>query len=103
MRALIGEWLTSAGYRVAPFADADALRGDVALVIVDIANPRLAEVRLRGVRASCPAAALIGLSAQLGRSLPGESASARKLGLHHLLAKPCTRQELLGAVAGALQ
>lgn len=101
MRALIGEWLTDAGYRVDPRLEAAAPQPGVALVIVDVANPRAAEARLQGVREAYPAAALIGLSAQLGRSLPVGASSARMLGLHQLLAKPCTRHELMAAVADA--
>lgn len=102
MRALIGEWLTDAGHCVEPPAGAAVPQPGVALVVVDVANPRTAQARLHGVRTAYPSAVLVGLSAQLGQSLPNGSTSARALGLRQLLAKPCTRSELLGAVDAAI-
>ncbi len=103
MQALIAEWLTQAGYRV------EALRSGAAtpvagvdLVIADV--PRLREgdaLQVHALRASYPGAPVIGLSAQLARSLPGSSDRAQALGVAALLSKPCTAGELLAAVVDA--
>jgi CheY-like chemotaxis protein len=101
MQALIAEWLTQAGYGVeasrggaaVPVADAD-------LLIVDV--PKLRASDALGVRAFYPGAPVIGLSAQLARSLPGSSDRAKSLGVAALLSKPCTASELLDAVAGVI-
>jgi DNA-binding response OmpR family regulator len=97
MHALVCEWLVQAGYRVVSEGD----RAD--LVILDLPNLRAGgAARVRAVQASRPGVALIGLSTQLGRSLPADSVSARSLGVAALVAKPCRRDELLHAVAAAL-
>ena len=104
MRALIGEWLAADAYEVhgeSPGKVAAPPRAD--LVIVDLPNLRASDAaHLRAVQARHPGAALIGLSTQLGRSLPSGASAARRLGVTRLLAKPCTREELLGAVAATL-
>lgn len=104
MQALIAEWLTQAGYRV------EASRGGAAtplagvdLVVADL--PKLREgdaLHVRALRASYPGAPVIGLSAQLARSLPGSSDRAQALGVAALLSKPCSAGELLAAVADAI-
>lgn len=100
MRMLIREWLDAAGY-AAGKASVDGAHVD--LVIVDIPNLRShAAQTVRAVRAAHPRAAMIGLSTQLGRSLPGDSAQAIALGLGRLIAKPLARDELLAAVADAI-
>jgi hypothetical protein len=55
------------------------------------------------VHAAYPHASVIGISTRLGRSLGSDSDPTRALGVSRLLAKPCSREELLGAVAATLQ
>lgn len=104
MQALIAEWLTQAGYRVevSRGGAATPLTG-VALVIADLPKLREGDApHVRALRARYPGAPVIGLSAQLARSLPGSSDRAQVLGVAALLSKPCTSSELLAAVAAAV-
>jgi CheY-like chemotaxis protein len=104
MRMLICEWLRGEGYRVLGLsANGAAHVADTDLVIVDVPNFRAQGTgAVQAVRAAYPHSALIGMSTQLGRSLPSDSDPARALGLRRLLAKPCARGELLDAVADAM-
>jgi CheY-like chemotaxis protein len=104
MQALIAEWLAQAGYRVEALkSGATTPVAGVDLVIVDVPNLRAGDaLHVRALRASYPGAQIIGLSAQLGRSLPGSSDRARALGVASLLSKPCASRELLDAVADAI-
>jgi DNA-binding response OmpR family regulator len=104
MQALIAEWLTQAGYgvEVSRGGAATPLAG-VDLVIADLPKLREGDApHVRALRASYPGAPVIGLSAQLARSLPGSSGRAQALGVAVLLSKPCTSSELLAAVAAAV-
>ena len=104
MQALIAEWLTQAGYgvEVSRGGAATPLTG-VALVIADLPKLREGDApHVRTLRARYPGAPVIGLSAQLARSLPGSSERAQVLGVAALLSKPCTSSELLAAVAAAV-
>ena len=106
MRALIGEWLAGEGYDVRSLSTADASLGGAEpcaeLVIVDLVNLRSQGAKAIGaVRLRFPAAKVIGMSTQLGRSLGANSETLRGLGLVRLLAKPCEREELLEALAEA--
>jgi len=107
LRALLVEWLVVAGHAdaraVAPGElGADLGGGWVELVVIDLPrkSPR---VLLGRVRAAWPDAGLLGLSTQVRASLPPASPVVRELGLVGLLAKPCSREELLAAVAEALR
>ena len=104
MQALIAEWLTQAGYQVeAARRPAAAPLAGVALVIADLPKLREGDApQARVLRASYPGAAVIGLSAQMARSLASGSDRAKSLGVAALLSKPCTSSELLAAVAGAI-
>lgn len=104
MRALISEWLASEGYSVQGSSAAGIGpvpgQGDAELVIVDVQNLRSQGMdELRRVRVNYPRAALIGLSTQLGRSIPGRSLLAGSLGVSWLVSKPLEREELMKAVA----
>ena len=105
MRTLICEWLLDQGYAVQGLSvrslPAQRARADLVIVDVPYFRARGADT-VRAVRARYPNAALIGLSTQLGRSLRSDSGAARGLGLSRLVAKPCTREELLDAVADAI-
>lgn len=115
MRVLISEWLNSEGHDVrsllrhgGPFDAAVDAVVDVAvdLVVLDLPHPRSrAEETVRAVHAvhnAYPHSSIIGISTQVPRSLGSDSDVARALGVSRLLAKPCTRDELLGAVAATL-
>jgi len=104
MRTLISEWLVAAGHRVQAWAAVSGgHRCDADVVVVGIASLRShADDTVREVRAWCARSTIIGMSAQLARSLAADSAIVLALGLSHLIAKPCTRDELLAAVAGAV-
>ncbi|MEP6723142.1 MAG: response regulator [Variovorax sp.] len=104
MRELLGEWLVAEGYRVVGWPAGEGLReGGVDLVIVDVPNLRTdgAET-IRKAQAEYPLAQVIGMSTQLGQSLLPHSPAARSLGVRRLLAKPCSREELLDAVVDAI-
>ncbi|MDM0027446.1 hypothetical protein [Variovorax saccharolyticus] len=111
MRVLISEWLAGEGHQVRSLPRHDAASGTVTddavdLVILDLPHPRSrsgeAAHAVQVVHAAYPQAAVIGISTLIGRSLGIDSGASRTLGVSRLLAKPCTREELLGAVAAAL-
>ena len=107
MRMLISEWLTGEGHEVRSLPRHDPAPDDkVELVILDLPHPRAPGTgtteAVQAVHAAYPHSSVIGISTRLGRSLGGSSDVAQTLGVNRLLAKPCTREELLGAVAATL-
>ncbi len=103
---LISEWLASEGHDVCSLRRLDpAPDATVDLVILDLPYPRSSSGETaRAVQAAhtiYPRSSVIGMSTQVGRSLGGDSVVARALGVSRLLAKPCSREEMLGAVAAA--
>ena len=106
MRALILEWLAAEGHRVLGFpalSPGDRTHAEVDIVVADVPDPRSDAARtVRRVHQRYPRAKLIGVSAQLQRSLPGDCELARALDVRCLIAKPCERDELVGAVNGAV-
>lgn len=104
MRELLCEWLVDEGYRAVGRAAGDGLREvGISLVIVDVPNLRTHGAdTVRKAKAMYPLAQVMGMSTQLGQSLLPHSSAARSLGVQRLLAKPCSREELLGAVAAAI-
>ena len=104
MRTLICEWLVADGHRTQARATAtigQPCQADVAIVGISDLRSGGGQT-LSEVRRWCPDSAIIGLSAQLARSLPADSALVRALGVSRLIAKPCTRDEVLAAVAAAI-
>ncbi|WP_077036675.1 response regulator transcription factor [Pelomonas sp. KK5] len=104
VRALLAEWLAAAGHDVV-LAQRGASGGGtaVALVVIDLPRPReRGAALLAPLRVAWPGVRIVGLSTQLRASLPPGSPLLRELGLARLLAKPCTRAELLAAVDAAL-
>jgi len=104
IRELLGEWLSGAGYRVFEAQhrrDLPAARiSGIDVLLMDLPVLREgAKAAIAPLRAAFPQAVLVGLSARLGASVPQHSALAHELGLDALLAKPCTREELLGLLA----
>ena len=105
MRTLISEWLSSDGYRVQARATlGDHPRLGVAAVVVDLRNgPGLVEETIARAKRVYPQAPLIGVSAQLSQTPQGDSKRAQEIGVSRLVAKPCTRIELLDAVSQAIR
>jgi len=104
IRALVGEWLESAGYGVdVSYPVRSGTGSSPSLVVVSMMNPRgPGAIELQSLRARYARTPLIVLSAQLGHSLSNQSETARSLGVSALLAKPFSSAELLDAVAKAL-
>jgi CheY-like chemotaxis protein len=101
MQMLIREWLDAAGYSVGSAAPGGGT--DVDLAIIDLPHLRLLGAQtVREASARYPRAAMIGMSTQLGHSLPGNSAMAVALRVGRLIAKPLARDELLAAVVDAI-
>jgi CheY-like chemotaxis protein len=104
MRGLLGEWLSGAGYAVREQRLHEPSAGEpAALVIVDLYMPRQtgAEV-VRAVQQSHPDTPVIAISAQFRPGLDSSWWAASALGVRQLLAKPCTREDLLRAVSAAV-
>jgi DNA-binding response OmpR family regulator len=100
MRALLQEWLCSAGYHVQVAAPPwTEPAGKVDLAIVSIYMPKHAGAHLlQEVQAAHPRTPLIALSAQFRGGLSSVGATAQSLGVAQVIAKPLTRDALLGAV-----
>jgi DNA-binding response OmpR family regulator len=100
MRALLQEWLRSAGYLVqvaAPHGNEPG--GKLDLAIVSIYMPKHAGAHLlQEVRAAHPRTPLIALSGQFRCDLSSVGTTAQSLGVARVIAKPLTRDALLGAV-----
>src|SRR5258705_13403258 len=104
MRGLLTEWLSAEGYSVRTAAAGTALASDKAdLVIVDVYMPRREGAKtLRDVKAAYPATPLIAISGQFRAGLVGSCTAADALGVHQVVAKPFTRQDLLAAVESVI-
>jgi DNA-binding NtrC family response regulator len=100
MRALLQEWLCSAGYHVHVAAlPGAAVPSNVDVAIVSIYMPKDAGARLlQGIKAVHPKTPLIALSGQFRGGLSSVGSTARSLGVAQVIAKPLTRDALLGAV-----
>jgi DNA-binding response OmpR family regulator len=110
MHALLQEWLCSAGYHVLQAArpgsatdgsapDGAAFDGTVDLAIVSICSPKHSGVhQLREIQSAHPKTPLIALSGQFRADLSSVGTTARALGVAQVIAKPLTRDALLGAV-----
>jgi CheY-like chemotaxis protein len=97
---LLHEWLTAAGYTVWKRGLQEPAAGERAnLVIVDLYMPRQAGVEVvRAVQQAHPSTPVIAISAQFRPGLGSSWWAARTLGVRQLIAKPFTREDLLGAV-----
>jgi DNA-binding response OmpR family regulator len=106
IRELLERWLGEEGYAVAvrPHDNLGERPGQgkgPLLVIANISSPRDAPDLLLAIRAVYAAPILL-LSARFRRGLGGSGDAARRLGVRHVLPKPFTREELLGAVHEAI-
>jgi CheY-like chemotaxis protein len=97
IRELLECWLGEAGYRVAPAGDEAPC-----LVIADVPHPRRAQALIQALQAVYAAPILL-MSGRFRRGLAGSAEAARRLGVRRVLPKPFTREELLSAVAAALE
>jgi CheY-like chemotaxis protein len=104
MRGLLVEWLSAAGYSVRAAESGDARSMETArLVIVDVYMPRdHGAKRLHEVKANHPQTAVIAISAQFRPGLAGSCSAADALGVRKVIAKPCSRRDLLAAVEGVI-
>lgn len=100
MRGLITEWLTDAGYHVCTATMQSAQRHREAdLAIVSIYMPKSAGARVIKVMATLyPGTPVIAISAQFRAGLSTAGTTARTLGVAQVIAKPLSRDALLGAV-----
>ena len=99
MRALLQEWLSSAGYRLPEAAPGMERPNRADLVIVSICSPKHAGAQmLQEVQAAHPGTPLIALSGQFRGGLSTAGATAHSLGVARVIAKPLTRKALLEAV-----
>jgi DNA-binding response OmpR family regulator len=100
MRALLAEWLSSAGYGVHAVASHEPMSSMPAdLVIISVYMPKHAGAQLLAqMRALHPGTPLIAISAQFRSGLSANGAIAETLGVRQLIAKPLSRSDLLSAV-----
>jgi DNA-binding response OmpR family regulator len=100
LSGLLKEWLSAEGYVVRECRLRELPAGDHAdLVIVDLYMPRQAGGEIvRAVKQAYPGAEVIAISAQFSPGLAGSWRAAQALGVQQLIAKPFTREDLLGAV-----
>jgi DNA-binding response OmpR family regulator len=101
MRGLLHEWLTAAGYAVRKGGLHEPPAGErTDLVIVDLHMPRQSGVEVvRAVQQAHRGTPVIAISARFRSGLDRSSWAAQALGVCQLIAKPFTREDLLGAVA----
>jgi DNA-binding response OmpR family regulator len=104
MRALLGEWLSAAGYSVSTVPPYDAPSERAAeLVIVSIYMPKHEGAKLvREVQAAHPDAPVIAISGQFRSGLAINGAAAQTLGVQKVIAKPLSRSDLLEAVRATI-
>ena len=104
-RTLLEEWLGEAGYgvrvgnRCNPAAD-----GPCDLVIVSVYMPKNGGARcVRGIQEAHPETPVIAISGQFRPGLSAAGATAQKLSVRQVVAKPLMRQELLESVRGIIK
>ena len=104
-RTLLEEWLREAGYgvrvgnRCNPGADAPC-----DLVILSVYMPKQAGAQcVRSVQEAHPDTPVIAISGQFRPGLSADGATAQKLSVRQVVAKPLVRQELLESVRGIMR
>jgi DNA-binding NtrC family response regulator len=104
-RTLLEEWLGEAGYRVRvgnrcnPGGD-----GPCDLVILSVYMPKQGGAQcVRGVQEAHPGTPVIAISGQFRSGISANGATAQKLCVRKVVAKPLTRQELLESVRGIIE
>jgi DNA-binding NtrC family response regulator len=108
IRGLLEEWLVEAGFSVRQAGptrspDPSSERDHVALIIVDICQPRYgAAEAICKQKLAYPDAPVIAISGRFRSGLAGSTECARELGVRQVLPKPFTREDLLDAVRSAI-
>jgi len=103
-RALLTQWLDEAGYRVR-LGNPRCLGTDAPcdLVILSMYMPKHTGARcVRDVQSAHPGTPVIAISGQFRSGLAADGATAQALGVQQVVAKPLSRQELLGSVRGII-
>jgi DNA-binding response OmpR family regulator len=106
VRTLLQEWLSEAGYVVVvPGAgDAACHSGEPDLAIVSVFMPKeRGYERIHTIRERHPCTLLLAISGQFRSGLPAIGPTAESLGVHRIIAKPCSRQDLLEAVRAMIE
>jgi len=103
IRQLLERWLGEAGYRILDPANVHG-KGKVVpnLVIADVPDPSCAAGRMESLR-SAYCVPILALSTRFRRGLGGSMQAAHRLDASGVLPKPFTREELLAAVARAIE
>jgi DNA-binding NtrC family response regulator len=99
-RALLQEWLGEAGYRIR-VGDAHHASRDAPcdLVIVSVYMPKQAGADcVRAIQSAHPGTPVIAISGQFRSGLTAGGATAQALGVRQVVAKPLSRNDLLGSV-----
>jgi DNA-binding response OmpR family regulator len=98
IRQLTYGWLGDAGYRVSAFGERPESPD---LLILDAARPEHVAGRLSALGVATDTPVLV-VSATFRRGLGTSTSTAQRFGARQILPKPYTQQELLAAVAAAL-
>ena len=102
---LLERWLGDADYEVSVASSLIRLKGrgeaPPHLVIIDVPTPRAAQKMISSVREVFSGPILL-LSGTIRRGTSSSSYAARLLGVHKMLPKPFTREELLSAVSESI-
>ena len=103
-RALLKEWLGEAGYHVQVGDQCNpGAVGPCDLVIVSVYMPKHGGAQcLRGIQEAHPEAPVIAISGQFRPGLSAAGATAQKLNVRQVVAKPLKRRELLDSVRGII-
>ena len=106
VRGLLEQWLGDGGYAVSVRAlrtltEDRAGESAPSLIIADVPNPKSGAAVIQALKQVYPSPVLV-LSARFRRGLGASTSVANRLGVRKVLAKPFTREELLGAVNEAI-
>ena len=101
VRELVRRWLVDAGHVVETYPVLGNV-GDVALVIADVASPRVVKPLLSELLQPVSGVAVLLISARFRKGQEGSVELADELGVQGVLPKPFSKRQLLAAVAQAL-
>jgi|RhiMethySRZTD1v2_1073278.scaffolds.fasta_scaffold1910399_1 DNA-binding response OmpR family regulator len=101
--SLLTEYLSEAGYQVCAAQSSLEQTQEPDLIIIDVYMPRGAGLRaLSAARTLHPRTPLIAISGQFCSGLAGCGATAQRLGVERVIAKPFNRVDLLAAVRAVI-